>query len=284
MKKLLAFCCFLIGSFAINAQKQTLENSVLWKIEHKDLKEPSYLMGTIHILCKDDFSIPKKVIDAFDKTERLVLEVDMSDMKALMAAQKKMMSGGKLTETLSKEQQAYLDNLLKKELNMSLKMVDSYTLATVYSLLIQQSFDCPLKKMYEVELTNLAKAARKEVAGLETLDAQLDFFDKAYPKDFLWKQIELFSEYKDLTNDMVTSYIDEDIEKLYAEVRDERFFNKTTEHWLLTVRNTNWAKLMPEMMKKQATFFAVGAAHLPGENGVINLLRQKGYTVTPVLK
>jgi len=282
MQQLIILICFIVSSFVANAQNTKLENSVLWKIEHKDLQKPSYLLGTVHILCKDDFTIPEKVTKAFNETERLVLEVDMSDTKALMAAQQKMMSGGKLTEELSKEQQTYLDNLLKKELNMSLKMINSYTLMTVYTLLIQQSYDCPLKKMYEVELTSLAKAQNKKVAGLETLDGQLDFFDKAYPKDFLWQQIELFDAYKTEMEEIVTSYKKEEIQKLYDGMNDERFFNENAAYWMLTVRNTNWSKIMPEMMKKKSNLFAVGAAHLAGKNGVIELLRKQGYTVTPV--
>ncbi|MEM6687524.1 MAG: TraB/GumN family protein [Bacteroidota bacterium] len=282
MKQFIVLLAFLTSTLVGNAQTKKLENSLLWKIEHSDLKQPSYLLGTIHIMCKDDFSIPEKVKKALDAADKLVLEVDMSDTKALMAAQQKMMSGGKLTEELTETQQKYLDDLLRKELNMSLQMVNSYTLATVYSLLIQQSFDCPLKKMYEVELTGMARGKQKQVLGLETLDAQLDFFDKAYPKDFLWKQIELFSAYKDLTKEMVTTYNNEELEKLYSSIIDERFFNENTAHWLLTVRNTNWSKLMPEMMKKQSNLFAVGAGHLPGENGVIQLLRKQGYTITPV--
>lgn len=282
MKKLIVLICFIACSFVGNAQDQKLENSVLWKIEHKDLAKPSYLLGTVHVLCEDDFSIPEKVTKAFNETDRLVLEVDMSDTKALMAAQKKMMSGGKLTEELSAAQQTYLDNLLKKEMNISLQMVNNYTLMTVYTLLIQQSYDCTVKKMYEVELTSLAKANNKKVAGLEALDGQLDFFAKAYPKDFLWQQIELHSEYKVALEEMVVSYKKEEISKLHEGMNDERFFNKNAAHWMLTVRNTNWSKLMPEMMKKQSNLFAVGAAHLPGKNGVIELLRKQGYKVTPV--
>ncbi|WP_298520805.1 TraB/GumN family protein [uncultured Kordia sp.] len=282
MQQLIILLCFIVSSFIANAQDTKLENSVLWKIEHENLEKPSYLLGTVHILCKDDFTIPEKVTKAFNETERLVLEVDMSDTKALMAVQQKMMSGGKLTEELSKAQQTYLDNLLKKELNMSLKMVNNYTLMTVYTLLIQQSYSCPIKKMYEVELTSIAKANNKKVAGLETLDGQLDFFAKAYPKDFLWKQIELFEAYKTALEEMVMFYKKEELQKLYDGMNDERFFNKNAAYWMLTVRNTNWSKLMPEMMKQQSNLFAVGAAHLPGENGVISLLRKQGYTITPV--
>ncbi|MEM6718605.1 MAG: TraB/GumN family protein [Bacteroidota bacterium] len=283
MKKLVVLIAFLTIGFAGNAQSKKLENSLLWKIEHKDLDQPSYLLGTIHIMCKEDFSIPKKVTKALNETEKLILEVDMSDTEALMAAQKKMMSGGKLTEELTKAQQKYLDNLLQKELKMSLQMVNSYTLATIYSLLIQQSASCPAKKMYEVELTTLAQKNNKEMAGLETLDAQLDFFDKAYPKDFLWKQIELFEEYKTVFAEMVSKYKKEELSQLFDMMHDdERFFDKNAAYWLLEVRNNNWAKIMPDMIKKQSTLFAVGAAHLPGENGVIELLRKQGFTITPV--
>jgi uncharacterized protein YbaP (TraB family) len=51
---------------------------------------------------------------------------------------------------------------------------------------------------------------------------------------------------------------------------------------MLTVRNNNWVEIMPEMMKKQSNLFAVGTAHLVGENGVIELLRKQGYKITPV--
>jgi uncharacterized protein YbaP (TraB family) len=282
MKKIFVLIAFLTVSLVGNAQTPKLENSLLWKIEHEDLAKPSYLLGTIHIMCKEDFSIPEKVTKAFNATDKLILEVDMSDSKAIMALQSKMISSSKLTDELTETQQKYLDDLLKKELKMSLQMVNRYTLTTIYSLLIQQSASCPVKKMYEMELINLAKTNSKNIAGLETLDAQLDFLEKAYPKDFLWKQIELFDEYKVVFDEMVNYYKNEELTALFDAANDERFFNKNSAHWLLTVRNTNWVKLMPEMMKKQSIFFAVGAAHLPGENGVIELLRKQGYTITPV--
>lgn len=282
MKKIIVLIAFIACSFVGTAQDTTLENSLLWKIEHKDLAKPSYLFGTIHILCKDDFSIPEKLTKAFTETEKLVLEVDFSDTTAMMEAQKAMISKEKLSETLSKERQIFLDNLLKEELKMSLQLVDNYTLMTIYSLLIQESLSCPTKKMYEFELMNLAKAQNKKVAGLETLPNQLDFFAKAYPTDFLWQQIELYPAYKVAFQDMIKAYKNEEISKLLKDMKDERFFNENAEYWMLTYRNTNWVEIMPEMMKKQSNLFAVGAAHLGGENGVIHLLRKEGYKVTAV--
>lgn len=284
MKKTILYICIFICSIVVNAQEKKLENSVLWKIEHKDLAEPSYLLGTIHIMCESDFSIPEKVLKAFHKTKSLVLETDLSDTAALQKMQQSMMSGNKLSETLSKEKQHYLDSLLKKELNISLEMVNSYSLTTIYTLLIQQSAACSSKKMYEFELISMAKKEQKNIGGLEALDAQMNFFEKAYPEAFLWQQIELFHVYKKEFAKMVKSYKKEDITQLFLGLKDERFFNANAEKWLLTHRNKNWVKQMPAMMQKESTLFGVGAAHLVGENGVIHLLRKQGYKVTPVFK
>ena len=59
--------------------------------------------------------------------------------------------------------------------------------------------------------------------------------------------------------------------------------NEKSRKCLLEVRNENWMVKMPDMMKDKSTFFAVGAAHLLGEQGMINLLRKKGYVVKPIL-
>lgn len=58
--------------------------------------------------------------------------------------------------------------------------------------------------------------------------------------------------------------------------------NAKQEKAMLTDRNNNWAEKMPEMMKNESSFFAVGGAHLMGKNGVIQLLKSKGYTLKPV--
>ena len=52
------------------------------------------------------------------------------------------------------------------------------------------------------------------------------------------------------------------------------------ESMLITTRNSNWIPIMKKMMQEKVTFFAVGAGHLGGEKGVVNLLRKAGYKVT----
>lgn len=66
-------------------------------------------------------------------------------------------------------------------------------------------------------------------------------------------------------------------------MHSEEHMSKEQQEIMLDGRNIDWLTKMPEMMKTKSTFFAVGAGHLPGDKGVIKLLRDKGYTVKPIL-
>ncbi|REC75152.1 hypothetical protein DRF60_15985 [Chryseobacterium elymi] len=86
-----------------------------------------------------------------------------------------------------------------------------------------------------------------------------------------------------LLKEMVTAFKKEDVKSVYTLFKDDKIMNAKQEKAMLTDRNKNWAEKMPEIMQKESSFFAVGGAHLMGENGIIQLLRSKGYTVKPVL-
>ena len=66
-------------------------------------------------------------------------------------------------------------------------------------------------------------------------------------------------------------------------VNDPKFMDEKSKPVMLDNRNSNWVKDMPAMMKNESVFFAVGAAHLAGEKGVIQLLQKAGYTVKPII-
>jgi len=82
---------------------------------------------------------------------------------------------------------------------------------------------------------------------------------------------------------MIRLYKEENLPELDRLLKDPNFMNDNQEEWLLTKRNINWAEKIPEQMTRESTFFAVGAGHLSGKNGVIQLLKDKGYTLRPVL-
>ena len=86
-----------------------------------------------------------------------------------------------------------------------------------------------------------------------------------------------------MCSEMVKLYTNQYIEGLYQMMIADKSMSANTQKILLDNRNLKWVKTIPEMMQKESTFFAFGAAHLPGEKGVINLLGQAGYSVKPIM-
>jgi uncharacterized protein YbaP (TraB family) len=151
----------------------------------------------------------------------------------------------------------------------------------VMSLITMKSFGCADIKMYEMEFIEMAKSSSKSIAGFETLQSQMDFLSKGYSDAEMITMLQESND--DTTKKMVQNYIQENLPELYKYITAPKVMNENAKKWLLDVRNENWAVKMPNIMKDKSTFFAVGAAHLLGEQGVINLLRKKGYTVKPIL-
>lgn len=89
---------------------------------------------------------------------------------------------------------------------------------------------------------------------------------------------------KDGSIPLIDDYKAENIEAIYNRTTGEKFMNEKTRIAMLDKRNSNWVNQIPELMKNKSTFIAVGAAHLAGEQGVINLLKKAGYKVKSVMK
>ncbi|WP_417354416.1 TraB/GumN family protein [Flavobacterium sp.] len=271
----------LSGNLHAQEKKVKLENSLLWEISGNGLTEPSYLYGTMHMMCEDDFLIKEKVEKAFENTDKLALELDFDDPSELMAMQSMTTSTMPLSERLSKEDYATLDNFLQTKLGVKASQFENYTLIGIMSVVMFKSLSCP-PKMYEVEFMQQAMANKREILGLEKVEAQVTGFSESYTDEEFIDQLK----YYDISyfDEMVAIYKEENLNGLYEMVTDEKFMDAEAKTIMLDNRNKNWVAIMPELMKAQPVFFAVGAGHLPGENGVINLLRNAGYSVKPVLK
>ena len=272
----------LVFNLSINAQTQKSENSVLWEVSGNGLEKPSYLFGTIHMICGKDFVMKPEATNAFSKTTKLALEINMSDVEELKIVQQAAVGKEPLSKTLSPKQIAQLEEVLKNNGGLTLAQVDNYTLETIMSLLFMKSFGCADLKFYEMEFLTKAKESNKSVVGLEKATEQLDILSKSFTDDELIAYLQKIDT--NLADTMIKYYTNGDINGLYTMTTDKEQMSVNTKTALLDNRNVNWLKIMPEMMQKESVFFAVGAAHLSGELGVINLLKKAGYTVKPVTK
>ena len=271
--------------FSLSTQAQTkapkLENSLLWEVSGNGLANPSYLYGTIHMICSADYFLSEKTKKAFDSSSKLVLEIDLSDPKQLSDMQQMAMGKEPLSKTLSAENLSKLDDILQKKTGMTIQQVDSFNLLTVMSLISMKSFGCNDLKFYEMNFIEAAKQKNLPIKGLETVKDQFEAFGNGYTDTEMIAMLEESS--KDETIKLVSKYKEEDINALFEITTDKKYTSEKTKKNILDNRNVNWIKIMPELMKTESTFFAVGSAHLAGELGVINLLREAGYTVKPIM-
>ncbi|MBO3117384.1 TraB/GumN family protein [Winogradskyella sp. DF17] len=287
MKNLISILSLtLVFTLSVNAQ--ILENSTLWKIEGNGLKQPSYLFGTIHITC--DATIEEDVKKALDATGQVVLELDMDDpnLQAQMMQGMYMKESKTLKDLVSDEDYAAIDSLFIKNMGMSVQLMQNvkpfFLTATLYPKLL----DCPMQS-FEGELVKIAKEQNEEVKGLETINDQMQVFDdipyEAQVKDLVRSAKDNLAYDKAMFAKMLKVYKEENITAMIEMMNDENYSAVADyQDKLLDNRNENWIPKIGEFAKDQPTFFGVGAGHLAGDKGVINLLREAGYKVIPVME
>lgn len=274
-----------LNSITANAQNKNTskDNSLLWEISGNGLTKPSYITGTFHILCSKDFEIKPKVLKALEKSESFVMEINYTDPAEMISLQKMFKNDKKISDQLSPEEAKELNTILANY-GTDLKSVDSSSPQSLYALLSTKAIPCPQTeiKLYEMELLKKAIKDKKSIKGLEKVEDQMKAINKAYDLKSTIAQLKMDKEYEILFRQMIEAFKNENAQSLYSLFKDERFMNAQQEKAMLTDRNHNWVKIMPELMEKESSFFAVGGSHLMGDNGIIPLLIAKGYTVKPV--
>ena len=279
---------------------------LLYKISHKDLKKPSYIVGTYHLAPATFIDSISGANEALAAVDVVCGEVVMSEMegrenqKKVKAAM--MLPDGKaLADILTADEMqrlnAYMDNLLgmnldnpilKSQMGKMTPMALSTQLQLVQYMKLTPKFN-PMK-LIDDHFQKVAKKAGKTVVGLETVDFQIETL---YKGTTLERQIQqLFcmidnDEYYSLQmKELAEAYFTQDMNALW-EITEEKIGNQCDstpeeEEALIYGRNAAWVEKMPAMMGEASTLFVVGAAHLPGDKGVLDLLRAKGYTVEAV--
>ena len=261
------------------------EKNLLWKISGGGLSRPSYLFGTFHLLCADNVESSEVLRAKLADTERLVLELDFSDPSLVgqMMQLSAMRGDTSLADLFSEEAYESLTRDFQAVTGMPLQPMARMKPYLLVSMVMMPLLQCEVKGWEQV-LMEQATEYGLAVGGLETVGEQMAIFD-AIPYGLQAEQLQHSLQHTDslmrAMDGMVALYKTEDIVKLHEQVRDEPTLLDYTA-LLLDNRNENWIPAIGEQARQEPTFFAVGAGHLGGEKGVIHLLRQAGYTLTPV--
>ncbi|MGX7668624.1 TraB/GumN family protein [Flavobacterium pedocola] len=283
MKYKIAITFILIG---LSVQAQKLENALLWKISGKDLAAPSYLFGTIHMTC--DATLKDNVKKALGTTDQLYLELDMDDtaLQTKMMTGMMMKDGVTMTSLCSEEDFKIVDSFLTKNIGFSAKLLNTFKPFMISAMLYPKMLDCPMQSV-EGELMRITKEQQEETFGLESVAEQMAVFDAIPYKDQMTELVKTakgnMEKDKNEFKKVMEIYKSENLNAMLELSRtSDNTITSKFEDDLLTKRNKNWISKIAEAAKTKPTFFGVGAAHLGGDNGVINLLRKAGYKVEAV--
>lgn len=284
----------------------TANAQLLYKISGKGLAFPSYIVGTYH-LAPSSFadSIPgirQAMADCQQTYGELVMNQMMTaDSVALLQQAMMLPDGMTIDKLLTADEMTRLNAYLKEMIGMDMtnpllnQQMGKMSPGALNTTLSMLSF---MKKEGTVDPSNLiddyfqkeALAQGKGVGGLETVGFQINVLFKAQT---LERQKELLmclvdnAEFMDEMADKVRrAYYSQKLEVI-KEAMDQKLRNscdQTPEEddLLINNRNADWVTKMPAIMSQKPTLFAVGAAHLPGKKGVLNLLRESGYDVEPM--
>lgn len=271
------------------------EKGLLWKISGKDLKEPSYLFGTYHLLTDSYLKEFPLVDESFKKTKGVVVEavIDSSELQSI--AMMALMPGKKISELISSEDGKLVSAELEKLMGFNLAAVDQLkpsSIIVLMTLTYSQKQNKEILDKYpglpmDVYLATKAKREMKSVTPLETIEQQLDLLYNHFPVEEQARQLVVFVKQKEIGEksqaELLKIYMEHDLNKLYR-YADSLPKDMGDSDFLLKDRNEKWVQVIPDLMPKQSQFIAVGALHLPGPDGVISLLQKQGYTVKPVTK
>ncbi len=261
-------------------------NSLLWEISGKDINQPSYLFGTFHLMCKEDIQFSENLLKAFKYSSSLYLEIDLDDPTNTFSALKYMYmkDGVTLRKLYDSLQYKKIQNFFSDSLHMSMAMVEKMKPAFSSSLVYPFMMTCKTVDGIEMELIQKSKEQQKETYGFETVEFQSSVFDNIpynEQAEELYNMIDSIDTYKINFYKMLSLYQSQELNVIEKSFDDEPGFEEQKD-LLLTNRNKNWVSQLKSILPQTNIFIAVGAGHLAGEKGLIQLLKNEGYTLKPI--
>ncbi len=285
MKQYLLALITIIPGNVIQAQS-SLEKTLLWEVTGLGISHPSYLYGTLHVLCANDLVVDEIIEQKFSATNQLFLEMDMDDLGAVSGAAHSLIMHDdiELKQLLSREEYDIVSENFMILTGLPVITIQKIKPMMAISFILPGVLGCA-PEAWEQRLVNMATERSMQVRGLETIQQQIAVLDSIpllIQAGMLANALKDIDSLKISFNSMLNLYKEKDIESLYKQTEAEKDF-AAYEGPLIINRNNNWVSLIIEECKNMPTFYAFGAAHLAGENGIINLLRGKGYDVKPVM-
>jgi uncharacterized protein len=284
----------LLSFFPLFAQAQ-----LLWKITGKNLKKPSYLYGTMHTSHEKAFKLVDSLVVKIASCESYAGEMIL-DPSMLFAVMQQIFMGKDTTlqTLLSPEEYKTVKKVLDEKLSMMSPIAERIKPMFTSILLGEggmEGLQMPdanesknKRKPLDLYLQDEATKRSLPLVGLETLEEQMNVFNNISLKSQAQMLLqEVTNIGKDSTADtgmekMLDWYAEQKLDSLYEYASKEFANEPALSYQILTKRNINMADRIEKLILEKSAFIAIGAAHLPDTQGVIELLRKKKFKVEPV--
>lgn len=273
------------------AQTQPVENALFWEIRGNGLAQPSYIFGTYHLLTNTYADSLTNVMSRFHTCRTMVGEIVYDSTMAFRLVDAARMKGTTLDKLLSPGVYNETATWLKELSGYELSYFNTFNPMTVQMLLaahLQQKYSgniTAVQTPVDLYFQNLARQNQRPVAGLESFDDQINALYNQFSYE---RQAEILTQFV-LTKDQAThetlmflSYYRHQNLGLMEQALNNQHYTAAELQVLTTNRNKKWLEAFPTILKDGSAFIAVGALHLAGANGLVTLLRNVGYTVTPL--
>lgn len=274
--------------FVAGINSALAERGLLWEISGKNLPAKSYLFGTIHDDDPRVIALHPSIKKAFEQSESFSAEVMLDAMSVMTMG----------TMMLSQTAQPLKADLTENEYQQCISILAGYGIPEMMldhmaPWAIATTISLPNKStavVLDMKLYMDAQAAGKKVYGLETVQEQMGTFTQLSRKEqivFLKQAIKDHHKVPQMYAELLKAYLDRDLDALQAQSEkynqdSDEELKEFFENELLSKRNKLMHQRMQARLNEGRAFIAVGALHLPGDTGLINLLRQQGYQVRSV--
>lgn len=268
------------------------KSSLLWEISGNGLKKPSYLYGTVHSFDERAFRFAKLAESCITKCDAFGMEINMDnlgdDINIFSMMKYLTMPGDTTLDMLmTHEQYVLLDQFVSDSMHLALAMFNTIKPMFLMGMQEGMSMSQDSSDFLDQYFMKKAQEHHKEIIGIETVEEQIKALDLIPLKEQAKMVLEMIgpdtTKQENSLEDLVDIYAKGDLDAIYAFYKKEDLSNAFNAA-LITDRNHRMAERIDSIMQKKALFTAIGALHLPGDEGVINLLRKKGYTLTPLWK
>jgi uncharacterized protein len=272
----------------LTGELRAQEKSFLWRVNSDQNR--LYILGSIHLLKKETYPLKKSIEDAFEQTKKLVLEIDLGSanlqkLQQLMLQKSISTDGTMLDQSVSNETYQAVAKRAK-ELGIDIRVLSPFKpwviAMTMAAIKLQQlGFDPSLG--VDRHLAERAKQTDKPTAGLETAEFQLDLFDRFSAKEqelLLRQSMDEMDHVERNVTAIVQAWKSGDVgaveRHLLVGMRDYPEIHRK----VIDERNQRWLPQIENLLSGgENALIVVGAAHLVGKNGIIELLKDRGYRV-----